>query len=123
MDASDWKKQAMALSGAARTARDPNDRDTLVVLAGDCEDRAAALEKAKATLLQERLAHAALGPGQENRIPQWRMKAEELRTAAENMTTPMARAGMQNAAASYDAMADQAEQARRGTPDEKSKAG
>ncbi len=40
----------------------------------------------------------------------WRMKAEELRTAADGMSTLMARASMRNAAASYQAMADRAEQ-------------
>lgn len=43
------------------------------------------------------------------RIQNWRQRAEELRSAAENMRDPAARRGMLNAAASYDAMAEEAE--------------
>lgn len=119
----DWRMWATALRDAARAVRDQIDRDILVVLAGDCESRAAELEKAKAAALQESLATARSSAERERYIRQWRMKAEELRTAADSMTTPKACAGMRNAATAYDAMADQAEQALSGIPDEKPKAG
>jgi hypothetical protein len=47
------------------------------------------------------------------RIRDWRMRAEELRVVAENMEDPVARRGMLNAAATYQAMADEAEAAAR----------
>jgi hypothetical protein len=51
----------------------------------------------------------------EARIRDWRMRAEELRVVAESMEDPLARRGMLNAAATYQAMADEAEAASRAT--------
>jgi hypothetical protein len=121
MNATEWKNQAGLLRKAAIKASEPIDRDVLFTLAEDCESQAARLERAKAAASQRRLGQARPGIEQQNRIRQWRMKAEELRTAADCMTDPMARAGMRNAAATYETMADSAEQAD--TPDERSKAG
>jgi len=43
------------------------------------------------------------------RIRDWRMRAEELRTVAETLRDAVTRRGLLNAAATYDAMADEAE--------------
>ncbi len=45
----------------------------------------------------------------QERIQSWRIKAEELRTLAERMTDIEARRGLLEAAASYDALADETE--------------
>ena len=130
VNASAWKIRAIALPEAARAAHDQIDRDTLVVLAEDCESEAAELERAKASALRRRLDLGnvrQIGSGAdvraEKRIRRWRMKAEELRSAAGSMKDPRARAGMRNAAATYEAIADTAEHALRGTSDQKQKAG
>ena len=121
MNAAEWKNQASSLREAAIAASGQIDRDALFTLAEDCESQAARLERAKAAASQRRLGHARPGVADQSRVRQWRMKAEELHTAADGMTDPMARAGMRNAAATYDAMADNAEKGD--TPDERPKAG
>jgi hypothetical protein len=52
-------------------------------------------------------------------IRRWRMKADELKAAAENMTDRLARIGLLNAARSYDEMANHAEARLQGNRDQK----
>jgi hypothetical protein len=83
MNAAEWKNQASLLREAAIKASEQMDRDALFTLAEDCESRVASLERGKATASQRRLAQARPGIEHQDRIRQWRMKAEELRTAAD----------------------------------------
>ena len=56
-------------------------------------------------------------------IRRWRMKAEELRTAAEGFTDSSARLHLQNSAATYEALANAAEARAEGRKNRESDAG
>lgn len=65
---------------------------------------------------------AMTAPGVRDRITQWRMRAEELRTTADQFQVPSAQESLRKAAANYDKLADDAEAlltGRRPVTDEK----
>ncbi len=62
-------------------------------------------------------------PERWKQIEQWRRRAEELRTVAENFAVPSAKDTMLNTARSYERLADDLERRLRRQPDRKPETG
>ncbi len=60
-----------------------------------------------------------IGADRRSQVRVWRMRAEELRSTAEQFGVPSAQDSLRRAAANYDKMADHAEALLTGRPDEK----
>jgi hypothetical protein len=64
-----------------------------------------------------------LGLTAQRQIARWRLRAEELRTTADEFTVPSAQESLRRAAANYERLADEAEALLTGHPCAKHKAG